>query len=633
MKFNESQTSNWPALILLIAAAVALSACSLRYDFTECETNGDCARIENQAAGQLYQCVQNVCVPEANSSIEDESDAGADADDARESDSRDEPDAESTTCETTRQCQERFGETFYCAPFGECVDAAHAHCDPIYYPNDERGEIVLLGSIIPTQGAAYESLGRTIRNAVRMAVIEYASNALTLPGGATVAHLHCEGGSADIAREAAEHMRDIGVPIVVGPLTSSAFIEVVSDVGAVDANSDGVAENPMGAIAMGATATAIGSLDAIGKYAFQIISNDKMQASAMADRTLNLRWKSCVDADGAPECTDDASCQAKFDADYIFDADPAKAATPCKNTAPKIAVFYKDDQYGNGFHNLLIDRYFDHEGEVDVEYYKYPDPAALGFDPLRIRTEFTSIAFGAVRGDDAQTDTDLVVFIGTGEATVMAKLYIGALGEVGISPASKRYIFSHGAAADVPSIFSGDTALPSQLQPLFEAIAPNIFNQPYYDRWQNRYAVAFEEPAQTSVGGVAYDAAYLGIFAMAGVAAGEPVSGANVTAVIEQGRLQNPEGTEIILENATFPGAARQALKDGGDIDMVGVSGDLNFVIEGGENQGTVRANYLGLDLGDVNGDGVLEIIPTRIYMLADGENFGAWAPIPPPSE
>lgn len=615
--------------ILVGWSVFSAMGCSLRYDFSECETTGDCARIENPETDRLYQCVQNECVPRAASVP----DARSDAEDAIEADAQDADtdNDDSLACTTTQYCLDEFGDSFYCTPAGECMDTASELCDPIYYPNSDRGEVVLLGSIIPTQGEAYAALGATIKNAVRMAVIEYTSNALTLPGGATVAHLHCEGGSPEIARASAEHLRALGTPVTIGPLTSSSFIEVIQHVAVPTEDAEGVMTPPMGAIAMGATASSIANLDAIGQYAFQIIPQDTMQASAIVDRTHNLRWRSCVMADGDDECTDDSSCQANplLGDDYVYDA--TKPATPCKDTAPKIAVFYKDDQYGNGLHDLFVDRYFDRYDDAEVKYYKYPDPASLDFDETRIRSQFTTIAMDALGGEDAQPDSDIVVFVGTGEATSLAKLYVGALGQID-QPAitERRYLFSHGAASDVPGLFEeGSTALPESLLPLFEAIAPNIFNEPLYSKWQNRYALTFDEPARTSVGGLAYDAAYMGIFAMAGVPDDQIIDGENVTNVLEAGRLQNPDGLQINLEGVTFPGEARNALRDGDDLDLTGVTGTLDFVVKEDKNQGTVRSDYLGFRVGDANNDEVLEIIPTRAYILAEGEDFGQWAPLP----
>lgn len=610
---------------LLGGTLLSGSGCTLRYDFSECDTNRDCARIENPATGELYQCVQNECVPRHVDTL----DARDESDDTNGADSE-----ESNACTSTRQCLDAFGDAYYCTPDGECLDSAHQFCEPIYYANNERGEIALLGSIIPTQGAAYSGVGTTIRNAVRMAVIEYASNALTLPNGATVAHLHCEGGSPEIARASAEHMRALGVPFIVGPLTSTSFIDVVRHVSA-QMDDQGVAPNPMSTVALGATATAIANLDAIGKYAFQLIPQDTMQASAIVDRTHDLRWRSCVLAEGDPECTDDTSCQANplWGTNFVFD--PDKPEAPCKMAAPKITVFYKDDHYGNGMHDLFVDRYYDRYGEAQLKYYKYPDPASLNFDETRIRTKFTSIVIDALSGDNAQPDSDLVIFVGTGEATALAQLYVSALSNIGgqMAPMQRRYIFSHGAAADAPTIFEGPNALPEALMPQFEAISPNIFNEPLFSKWQNRYALTFNEPTKTSVGGLGYDAAYLGIFAMAGVPSAQKIDGHNVSAVIESGRLQTPEdqgGTVIELEGTTFPGAARQALRDGKDIDMIGVSGDLNFVIKEGENKGTVRANIMGLNIMDTNDDGVLEVVPTRMYLLDSDEDFGHWTPLAP---
>lgn len=648
-------------LFLLVVSA--LSACSLRYDFTECETDADCLRIEHPDDGQYYQCVQSECVLEQSRECrldtqcgsgercdngacqlinppDDAGDGGdADAGDTSDdvaSDVQDEPDAPSTSCASTQDCIDRFGDSYYCAPFGECVDTAHAQCDELYYPDRERGDVVILGSIIPTEGVAYQSIGETIDNGVRMAVIEYASNVFTLPGGETVAYLHCQGGSAATAEEVARHMRDIGVPVVVGPLTSSTFIDVARNVIEEDADDDGNFDNPMGAIAVGATAPAIGNLDSAGQHTFQIISNDRYQTSAMTDRTHDLRWRSCATPSGDPECTDDASCQAHFGPDYVFD--DTKPDSPCKDSDPQIAVFYKDDQYGRGFQSLLISRYTDRYPQATVKYYKYANPADLNFDEVQMANEFSSVITEALAGPDALPGADQVVFIGTGEAAQLAHAYIGAIfdqaGAQGVL--SKRYIVSHGAAADVPNIFAGPNGLDDAFLGNVEAIAPNIFNEPYYTKWQNRYSIAFSSPAKTSVGGLAYDAAYMAIFAMAGVPDGQQINGTNVTKVLSDGRLQNADaGTELILDNtASTLGDAKAALGDGEDIDLIGVSGDLDFVFDNDVNQGTVRSTYLGLDVTSrqgSSGDTVYEGVPTRVYVLAPDQNFGQWAPIPTP--
>lgn len=647
------------AAFLFGALILATSACSLRYDFTECESDGDCARIEQPAAGEFYQCVDSECVltPEVQCRVDSdcgnqqecaagacqaitEPDAGdaSDASDTADSaDGSDASDVDELSCETTQECIDNFGESFYCAPEGKCVDTTHPHCDSVYYADSSRDDVILLGSIIPTEGAAYEGIGTTIRNGVRMALIEYSSNAFSLPGGQTVAHLQCQGGSAQRAEESAQHMKDIGVPIIVGPLTSSNYLQVVRNVSAVDDDNDGVFDDPMGAIAIGATSPAIANLDAAGKHAFQIIAPDRFQTSAAVDRTKLLRARSCLAAGEDTECTDDTTCQEAFGDEYVYDGESTEK--PCIDSNPQVAVFVKDDQYGHDFQSLLISRFSDRYADATVEFYEYADPADLDFDPTRIQAEFGNVISASLGGPNALPTADIVLFVGTGEAASLAKGYIAALSNnTPIPPSSKRYIVSHGAAADLPNIFAGDDGLNDALIPNVEAVTPNIFNGRYYEKWQQRYSITFSAPAQTSVGGLAYDGAYMALFAMAGVPAGEEVNGTNVTAVISEGRLQNADaGNEIILEdNTSFPGEARSALRDDEDIDMVGVSGALDFAFEEGDNKGTIRSNYLGLDVNarqTAGGDTVYEVVPTRLYLLSEDQNDGTWMPMPPSSQ
>ena len=686
-----------------------LSACSARYDFTECESQAECSRFEridpsNPNNNELFACQENRCVvisdqcradlqcgggmecndgecepvmdPDAGDTGDAE-DTSMDTDMPDTTDTQEEetidnscsttqecldsPDfgegyacstdgtCEETTCsdtpvctdtfgedfacnadgacvtmncETTTYCNENFSENHYCPGSGKCVDTTLDICEDLFYPaGANRDDVVVLGTIIPTQVQGYESVGPTIRNGARMAVIEYGNAAVDLPGGQAVAHLQCEGGTTENALNAAEHLRAIEVPTIVGPLTSDTYINAVSNVtGDVD-------DNPVVTISMSATSPSIEALTAAGTYSFQLIANDRFQSSAIADRAKQLNQRSCTEVT-ENECTSGAECQATFGADWTFDSQSVNE--PCVDSAPKVVAFYKDDKYGNDLQSLTASRFQDRYPGATIEFYQYATPADLNFDADQIAVEFGSVITSSLSGGTALPDADIALFIGTGEAIQLAGSYISALSNQGLEPQKRQYLFSHGSAADTPQVLAGFQT-PDPFLGRIEAVAPNVFNttDQLFESWQGRYSTIFNEPAQTTVGGLAYDSAFVSIFAMAAASAEGDVTAESVSQVLQAGTLQDSAGQQVQLkEVTTFPVDAKLALGRGNTIDMVGVSGDLDFVFQNDQNLGIIRSDYLGLDatVRDTPQGPVYEGVPARIYLLTPGESFGTWA-------
>ncbi|MGM0556661.1 MAG: hypothetical protein ACQEVA_09820 [Myxococcota bacterium] len=700
------------AALFLFVSLAAISACSLRYDFTECSADSDCSRLETTGQAdplnnELYECQDQECVVipdwdcrtiddcdtgqtcESNKCVEDviDNDAG-DTDDAGDTgDTGDTGDAGDTeevidnTCETdadcvtpgeacaansecapvdcssdgdsyctdtfgsdyacgtgdecastacngaiegtdleeTEYCRDAFGESFYCGPSETCMDTARAGCEDLFYPSDvPKKKVMILGSIVPT-GPGFEGLGTTIVNGVRMALIEFTENAGQLLDNTTVAHLQCSPGSDGTAVELADHMRALGVTSIVGPLTSGNYLDVVR-------NSTGDSTDaPAVTIAPGATSPSIENLSAAGTYSFQLIANDTFQSTAIVDRLSDLRDRSCTEVTDT-ECTIDTECAAQFGPDWEFN--DQNASEPCHDPNPNIVVFYKDDKYGRDLQTFVQSRFGDRYDQASVKYYEYENP--LGMSESEIQTSYANLATTAI---SEETDVpDQVVFIGTGEAVSFAGIYISALSNASKDPTTRTYVFSHGAAADTPTLFS-DVGLSDVFLERVEAIAPNIFNTTngLYEPWQLRYSAIFNEPAQTSVGGIAYDSALMHIFAMDAASVSGPITADSVSQVLQDGVLQDASGTQILFKDPNFPGEAQQQLGRGNNIDLVGVSGQLNFVYENDVNLGIVRSNYIGLDVRsrDTPTGTVYEGTPARLYILQSGEIFGTWAPIP----
>jgi hypothetical protein len=685
------------ALSLFAVSIAAISACSLRYDFdTECETTSDCEDLEtidqtDPVNNELYTCNANnkceltrdecrtaaqcpsdntcengTCMsdtidPDADGGDDADGDGGEVIDNTCESDDdcddgeacgtsgecapvdcstdgdsycestfgdnsacNSDSECASTECTATTYCIDNFGDSYYCPNSGNCVDTSHPLCEDIFYPSGANtDDVTILGTIIPTTVQGYTSVGPTIRNGARMAVIEYANSATDLINGDVVAHLQCEGGTQENALTAANHLRDIGVPVVVGPLTSSNYLQVVEN---VTGDPD---DDPVVTIAMAPTSPAIGFLNSSGTYSFQIIANDRFQSSALVDRAKDLNQRSCTEVQ-SNECTSDGECQAAFGADWVYDS--SNSSAPCSDSDPKVAVFWKNDKYGSDLQQLVTDRIPNlyPSSEATFEFFQYKDPASLDFDPDEIASNFGTVIAGAL---NTMPDADVNIFIGTGEAVTFAKTYIDALGGQSLSPQTRQFIFSHGAAADSPLLFS-EQGLPDTFLTRIEAVAPNIFNTTdgLFDEWQTRYSITFNEPAATTVGGLAYDSAFVAIFGMLAASADGDVTPQAVSQAIQDKKLQDSSALQIQLKGLTFPGEAKQQLGRGNAIDMVGVSGGLDFVYENGDNLGVVRSDYLGLTVVKRTtgaGDVIYEGQPQRIYILQSNDVVGSWVSLP----
>ena len=322
------------------------------------------------------------------------------------------------------------------------------------------------------------------------------------------------------------------------------------------------------------------------------------------------------------ECSNTAECADQFGDDWQYRG--SNAPTPCHDTDPNIAVFYKDDKYGQDLKTFVQNRFGTRYTQANVKYYEYENP--LGLTPSEIQTSYGTLAATAV---SEETDVpDQVVFIGTGEAVSLAGIYISSLSNnAQKDPTTRTYLFSHGAAADTTTLFT-DVGLIDVFLERIESVAPNIFNstEGLSDLWDTRFSAIYGEPT-TSVGGVAYDAALLHLFAMDAASFGGEITADSVSQVLQDGVLQDPTGTEILFKDPTFPGEAQQQLGRGNNIDLVGVTGDLDFVYENDVNLGIVRSNYIGIDVRKRDGatGTVYEPAVNRLYVLQAGEVFGFW--------
>lgn len=592
------------SVVAAFGIAVAVS-CSLRYDFTECTSDSDCHAFDDPANETFYTCgSDDTCRPIDDESFQCRDDADcegsqtcntstnsceggmADAGDTTgdggpdTADATGDADAVTRDCETTTECRNRFTDNHVCID-EQCQDVTSELCSDLFFPadNSELDDVVLLGSIIPETGE-FETVGSFLRNAVQLAVQEFDGRPGTTLNDQRVGWLQCAAeGEPDKSVKAAQHLVDVGAPVIVGPIRSGSYRKVVEDV-------TGDAETVT--IAPAATSPSLTNLEVAGTYSFRIIGNDRFQSQALLDRLNNL-----------------LADRNNFE----------------------LTIFWKDDRYGTDFRDQIITR-VSNASWIDsnnILYEKIKDPLETSDSDLEnnINTKVTDAITN-------QPGADAAVFLGTGEMVEVAGTYIRAAFMQNASPERKRYIFSHGAVSDVgdlPTVLSesgNETFLP-----LTEGVTPSVVKRQNFQPFVTRYNTAFEENLSTSSAGVAYDAAALGLLGMTAVPKSKSVTGSTVSDVIAGGRLQDSEnGTVVRFNSAGAFGDAKASLRNGGTIDIDGVSGNLDL-----NDKGDVRPNYLGTETGitfDVNDNRVYDIVPVRRWVVDSDKVAGDWGTIPP---
>jgi branched-chain amino acid transport system substrate-binding protein len=579
------------SLVAAFGIAVAVS-CSLRYDFTECNSDSDCYNFDDPENGTFYTCgADDTCQPVDDSDFECRNDeqCGTGRTCNRENqciggmtDAGDtsEVDAHSADCETTTECRNRFDENHVCIE-NECRDVTTEICSDLYFPADDEDldDVVLLGSLIPETGS-FETVGEFLTNAVELAVKEFDGSGRTTLTGKRVGWLQCATeANPQKSVTAAEHLVDLGVPAIVGPIRSGNYLKVVEDV-------TGDAETVT--IAPTATSPSLTNLEVAGTYSFRVIGNDRFQAQALLDRLKNL-------------------LEDRSDVE--------------------ITVFWKEDQYGTDFKNQFVSRVNEGSwlGNKQVGYFMTKAPNDTGTSELQ--NNFNDQSRNAVSN---QPNADVAVFLGTGEMAKLAATYIRAVDNESAGAKERRYIFSHGAVTnigDLPSELSGEGENPNEtFLPLTEGVTPNVVNRSTFENFSTRYNIQFQDNLTTSSAGVAYDAAVLALLGMTGVPESESVTGSAVKDVIAGGRLQNEDGERVVFTDPSAFGDAKSGLRGGGAVDIDGVSGGLDL-----NENGDVRPNYLGTETGitfDVNEERVYDIIPARLWKVDEDEVAGSWSPL-----
>lgn len=148
----------------------------------------------------------------------------------------------------------------------------------------EDASAFVVGAILPFEGE-YASIGLPMRNAVELAVIDI-NEWGGVGGGRQLAVVACDSsGNTDQALEAARYLVDgVGVPAIIGPAFSGAFIEVSTRV-TIPAN--------VLTISPSATTPSIKSLDD-RNLAWRTAASDEFQGVAISDLVRTLGYTDIV---------------------------------------------------------------------------------------------------------------------------------------------------------------------------------------------------------------------------------------------------------------------------------------------------------------------------------------------------
>lgn len=586
----------WMGMVL---GCVALSGCSLRFDFAECKTDGDCEQLEQP--GEMFQCVSEACVPitaiecrtsddcidsvltdcVANQCVAPDSnnptDMGMDMPepDMTEPDMP-EPDMSEmdmdmdlrTPCTQNTQCSGLPGSNLCIEGF--CQPLTSEDCQHVEIGDElDATRTVVLGAILPKTN--YVDIGPPLEQAIRLAVKEV-NRTGGLPDGTNVVLVTCDDqGQTAISRRAARFLVDeLKSPALVGPIFSEAALNVFSNV-AKDA----------GSMIMLPTAT-VPSLTSLidDGLVFRTIPSDVLQARAFYERVRELH-----------------------------------AQQP-----RRILVFVKDDAYGQGLSAQLsggASNLATVVGNTNIYYVTYPD-----FAPLTVEERTMAVSDAVGTALSQFSNPNLILGIGTTEVASVIGGYFGQAGPM-------QAVLSHGGAPALATMASSSGGALTDTQ-LVTAIGPNIFDTLNYPVYLGRFEQEYPGTPPITISTLTYDATMSVLLAMSGVPVGEPLTGANIAAAVP--KIADKDGTKVSYgDDADYFNTAKSILQGGGTIDYRGVSGEVDF-----DSNGDIRTGYLGFTAFLNPNSNQYELAPYRAFNLTTGNN-GFWitlcggVPVAPP--
>jgi len=519
------------ATLLLVGAAAVASSCNLIVVASSdaCETDEDCINLANTAC----DTAEGVCV-----SL-DKCQANAD-------------------CSSADQI---------CRPFSPrtCVPLLQGNCTQVY-PEDpaiwRSDKAMLIGITAPiAQGLPDESTGVSVVNGAKLAVDQFNGNN-GVEGERPLALVICDDqGERAPAEENGRTLATVGVQAIIGPAFSGQTLDTAT--GQNDPTRGGTVSNNVLLISTSATSPLVTGIDDKSPACLQACGND----NACKDTCPGLVWRT------SPSDEIQGKALSAYFATIESRVATRGGVTPARNPL-KVFVLYKDDPYGellaevirttlkfNGMDATLQQV----SGNFAIRVYEDVDASTDGVqpDPVAIQAALDA-------------NPDAIFLIGTGE-----------VGNI-LADIESQWASEGLAEEDRPFYFLADGGLANSTSEAAGAARNRIrgsipgTSSPNFNAFTGLYQQAF--PTGEFIGGPAvfgaagaYDAVFL--LAYSSVAAGDaPLTAAQLAAGF--GKLINGTRTDV---GSTSIGGANSTLQQGGTIDFVGASGELQFDLTTGE--------------------------------------------------
>ena len=526
-------------LSALLAVTTVTSACTLRFDFTECKADADCLQVEG--GGAFYSCdvAANKCVEAQGVECRQASDCAGKGertqcqalrcvapmgqDMGQDMTSLDmPPDMMSSRCAKNSDCQAR-GTSFLCGADGQCFDALSEDCTSITFPKSgNRDDVVVVGALLPLVEPFGSAIGRPLENAIKFAQDQFNGEG-GLADGRKIALVSCDTkGDAQVGSRAASHLvNTVKVPALIGPIFSEVFIAAASDV----ARGAGTF-----IISPTATSPAITNLHTPqNNTIWRNIASDVFQGAAFVERVKSIGVQ-------------------------------------------RVLILYKDDKYGQDLQGQIAPQLINELGMANVKIAKYDNPVTVP-DATERRQRYGMIVAQALSGFDAQA----TLILGTSEGAEVGGAYLTVVSGMGATPG--KLIFSHGVVPVMPD-FVKATGLGENILGLVEGVAPDIFNpaDPSYRNFALAYNLAFGGTQFSLAATTAFDAAMTTFLAMSAIPSQEPITGRNIAGKI--GRLVDKSAASVEIRffvTDSYVSKAVSTLSQGGGVDLYGVSGALDY--------------------------------------------------------
>jgi branched-chain amino acid transport system substrate-binding protein len=545
------------AIITAGVVAFVLASCSLLVEGGRCSSDGDCKARSASAVCSSGACVQAT----ASQGDGGGTDAGPGGD-----------------CTKNAECIERLGEYAICEKTRfTCVRLLSPDCTRVYgeYKNDRAlyvGTLLKQGDTAGDLGASPDAL-----LAIELAFDEFKNTRGGLPdpaGGTSRPLVAVECNTTQDVVRAAKHLADdVRVPAIIGAASSYVTIQAATQV---------TIQSGVFLISPYASSPGLTTLDDKG-LVWRTYPSDALQARAV------------------PKLVDEIA------------ASPGFTGPRAPRTSVRIGIVYKDDTYGQGLRDIILDRLrFNGKSantnlnEGALKLFPYPNTE----DPVNANYDFTKVTTQVI---SEPNPFDIVMLLGTSEA-VNVFSYTESHWPNAVLP---FYIMPDGIASTpklstaIENIVNGGTTDSKSLRKRIRGTIVNVFNGPVFDAFSLRFT------GNAINGSNAYDAAYVVAYGLYAIGA-KPITGANLASAMT--KLHAP-GITLDVGSNDIPRAVQGLLA--GNVTLNGTAGKLDFDLATGDVFATGAAVWcLGVD---AKGKPRLVTQTGETYSAADDKLIGSF--------